>query len=781
MASEDKDNGRQQPTYNVDDILAEFGSGKYRDSNVVQFRDPKKGAEQRAEAARQKEAERAAREQQLQEQIQRNQQLREEQARARQEASRKAAEQAKAEAQGKEAKPKPVVERDPEDNTIKFKIPPKDPEDGDQEPPEPKPLKGAAPPDKPKEETPIDEIVPDGVRRKVGARLSAWKRKADNYADHMYENAEPDDDTRKAEKYLPGTDTEEDLDDQDAPRRIFHLKKINPMELPPDVDPAKLAEELGRTLQAQRVRLRFALIFAVLTLLLSLDLPFLADLESTLSDLDLTLFGFRVLAQTGLLVLIGLLSGDVLYTGAKHLITLQPQAESVLFLAWLFTVLDGLTVGLIPNRTFLPYSAVTAIGVFCGLWGTYARNQADRMGARVAASVHTPYIVSLDENMWNGHPAYNKRSDTTNGIGSVLQAEDGPHQVYRVTGPLLVLAGLLAALMASIGQRTPEKFFWCASAVFTAAGSWTALLVYGLPYRKITQRLNRVGAAMAGWPGISRCADAGILMTDLDLFPPGSVAVTQVNVFGGAPTERVVGYTATLIRALDCGLTRPFYNLLKAQGALYREVSGVVVHEGGISGVIRNQEVLVGTASFMHMMEVPMPAGHNIRNAIFCAIDGHLAGLFPLLYTLGDSVAPSIAALIRDGVSPVLATRDPNIIPDMLDRKFHISTEGMDFPAVQRRLELSARNQEHDIIPVAVLSREGITAYCDAVLGGRRLRKCIRMGTAFSLIGSALGLFLTFYLTSIGAFASLTIPNFLVYMAAWLVPEAVLMNWTNRY
>ncbi len=45
--------------------------------------------------------------------------------------------------------------------------------------------------------------------------------------------------------------------------------------------------------------------------------------------------------------------------------------------------------------------------------------------------------------------------------------------------------------------------------------------------------------------------------------------------------------------------------------------------------MIHNQEVLVGTAAFMHLMDIPMPAGHNIRNAIFCAIGGQLCGLFP--------------------------------------------------------------------------------------------------------------------------------------------------------
>lgn len=286
---------------------------------------------------------------------------------------------------------------------------------------------------------------------------------------------------------------------------------------------------------------------------------------------------------------------------------------------------------------------------------------------------------------------------------------------------------------------------------------------------------------MAGWPGISRCRQAGILMTDLDLFPPGSVQVAQVRVFGGVSTEKAVAYTATLLRAFGCGLTRPFHDLLKSQGAFYREVSGLMAHEGGLSGVIRNQEVLVGTASFMKLMDITLPQGVNIKNAVFCSISGRLAGMFPLQYAMSQAVNPALSALMREGISPILATRDFNLIPALLEQKFKLPVDRMEFPPVERRLELSQPEQDHDGIPVAVLCREGLYVYSEAVSGGRRLRLAARRSLTFALIGAVLGLCLTFYLTYVGAFASLTPVNFLLFMAAWLVPELLLANWVNQY
>ena len=286
---------------------------------------------------------------------------------------------------------------------------------------------------------------------------------------------------------------------------------------------------------------------------------------------------------------------------------------------------------------------------------------------------------------------------------------------------------------------------------------------------------------MAGWTGAARCGQGGVIVSDGDLFPTGSVTVAQVKVFGSVPTEKAVGYTASMLRAMACGLPRPFHNLLRAQGAMYRDVSGLEWHEGGASGVIRGKEVLVGTAAYMHLMEIPLPAGHNIKNAVFCAIGGQLSGMFLLQYAMDGGVNPSLSALMAAGLSPVLASRDPNLIPALLEQKFKLPVDKMEFPPVGRRLELSDPELSGDGALVALLAREGLGPYCDALVGGRRLRFATRLGLVFALAGSVIGLCLTFYLTSIAAFGSLTVANFLVFMGAWLVPQVLIANWVNQF
>ena len=618
---------------------------------------------------------------------------------------------------------------------------------------------------------PMAEIVPEGVGRHIAARLSTLLRRADHYADHMYDQAEPDEETVKAERYIPGVDREEKPDSPaPAPRR----PRTEPSF--PDTAPADLARRLQKGLKGRQVRTVLALLAALAAVFLSLGTPGIGVDWSAGS-----MPAVRLAVLTGLLALTGLLCWEIPLRGVTQLFTLHPGAETLAALAWLFTLGDAAALLTAEYRPGLPCCAITALGLVCCHWGDTLHRRADRLSARTVAPARTPYVVTLDENKWSGRPAYAKWSGSSVGFGSQLQALDGAQRAWSIAAPLLLLLALLCALMSGVHAGDPLRFVWSASACLTAACAWSALLCYALPYHRLARRLHQVGAALAGWPGVARCKSAGILMTDTDLFPPGSVQVAQVRVFGGVSTEKVVAYTATLLRVFPCGLTRPFHDLLRAQGAIYREVSGVRAHEGGLSGIIRNQEILVGTASFMRLMDVGLPQGLNIKNGVFCAIGGQLAGMFPLNYAMSPAVNPSLSALMRSGVSPILATRDFNLIPALLGQKFKLPVDKMEFPPVERRVELSQDDQEHDTAPVALLCREGLGAYSDAVVGGRRLRSATRLSLVFSLLGAVVGVGLTFYLTFAGAWDSLTTANFLVFMAAWLVPELLVTGWVNQY
>lgn len=176
-----------------------------------------------------------------------------------------------------------------------------------------------------------------------------------------------------------------------------------------------------------------------------------------------------------------------------------------------------------------------------------------------------------------------------------------------------------------------------------------------------------------------------------------------------------------------------------------------------------------------------MPQGLNVRNAVFCAIDGELAGIFALNYVMHPTIPPAISALVGNRVAPVLCTRDFNVIPAMLRQKFKLPVEKMDFPAVERRTELSDPDLLHSPRLTAVLCREGLGPFSEAVVGAKRLRLAVYLSTALSIVGSLVGLLLAFYLTFVGAWQSITPAQMTIFLLAWTVPTFLISGWVNRY
>lgn len=615
----------------------------------------------------------------------------------------------------------------------------------------------------------------------VSAGIDKLRRRADEFADHMFEEAgaETAKSVRRAERLIPGVDEEEP-----APPPVRERKPRKVLPPPPDIPPADLAKRYGKGIKG--IRLRTFFIFFLLLPLLALtlaapsSLPFPGEIETLLKDKAMVCY--LMAGLQGLAMLLGL---DAIWEGLTRPFRRRTGMDTLIALAMVATLADALTLPTLTEGDIhrQPFCAVAVLGLWCLMRGRLQKRRGQRLACRTAAAASEPYLVTPDEGKWNGRDTYAKWSGPVTGFGSQIQAEDGAEAIYRVMVPLLTLAAVLLALIASVGHDRPRDLLWCLAATLTAAGSLSATLCFGLPWRRLSARLSKSGAALAGWQGVTNTTGtSNLLLSDIDLFPVGSVSLNGVKIFGDFPTEMVIADTATVIRDGGSALEKVFHDLLRSQGGIYRRGEKLTAHEGGgLSEIIRGNQVLVGSAPFMVLMDVALPSGLNVKNAVFCAIDGELAGIFALNYHLPGTVPAAIDSLIHNKITPVLATRDFNIIPAMLRQRFKLPAEKLEFPSVERRRELSDPNQTHSDTLTAVLCREGLGPYAEAVVGGRRLRSAVRLSAGLACVGSVIGILLAFYLTFIGAYASLTPGNMMVFLLMWLVPTPLIAGWVDRY
>lgn len=605
--------------------------------------------------------------------------------------------------------------------------------------------------------------------------LQKLRQKADEYADHMFEDEGVEDceETRTAEQYLPGVDDE----DEDAPLRI---RKPRPAPPPaPDLPAQELYRRYTRGLRFLRLRAILLFILTLPALYLTMALFFHWPLPGPLGqsyEIQIYMLAFLL----GAAILLGI---DVFLMGLFHVIHTGFGMDTLVSLSCLAALADALTLQSLGGRGGqLPYCAIAALALGFTMWGRYLQRRGSRSACRTASSASEPYLVTRDEGKWNGREAYSKWSGKSVGFGSQMQAPDGAQRIFRVVAPLLFLACILLSMVSSLGQHKPEQILWCLSSTLSAGASFSALLCFGMPWSRLSLRLSKSGAALAGWDGVAGAGGcAEILLTDRDLFPPGSVTLNGIKVFGDFPVEKVVACTATLIRDSGGGLDKTFHDLLRSQGAVYRRCEQFAVYEGGLTAVIRSDQVLVGSSAFMRLMEINLPQGLHVKNAVFCAINGELAGVFALNYSLHPAVASSLTALTCNRIRPVLATRDFNLVPAMLRQRFKLPVERMEFPSVARRSELSDPAQAHNHVLSAVLCREGLAPFSEAVVGGKRLHMTVRFNAFFASLGSFVGILTAFYLTFSGSFVSLSPTNLFIFLLMWLVPIVLISNWTDRY
>ena len=104
----------------------------------------------------------------------------------------------------------------------------------------------------------------------------------------------------------------------------------------------------------------------------------------------------------------------------------------------------------------------------------------------------------------------------------------------------------------------------------------------------------------------------------------------------------------------------------------------------------------------------------------------------------------------------------------------------MEYPQLTVRVALSEAEEDRGL-PRALLLREGLLPYAEAVVGSRRLRTAVRRATWLSLAGSAAGVLLTAYLVSLGKFDLLTPLSLTVFLLLWTLPVLLMSDWTGRY
>jgi len=481
------------------------------------------------------------------------------------------------------------------------------------------------------------------------------------------------------------------------------------------------------------------------------------------------------------LLIVMMLCADLLVRGAVAIARGAPGAETLILFSCVFSLASG-AVGIIfdGETVLLPYCVVSALSLVFAAFGEkrYLRAITDTL--KTASETAEPYGLFADYSENIDKSVLKKASNRTDGFYNNLMHPDISETAYRLAAPILLVAALALAVLTALATGRGGYFLHIFSAMLAAAAPFSALLAFSVPFGSIAKSIRKSGAAMAGWGGADDiCYTDGVCVTDDDLFPPGTISASGERLFEDVDYEKALRYTASLVIASGSGLSRVFADMLKDNRMSIIQVEEFSPYEGGIGALIHGERVMVGSAAFMNLLGIRVPDDTNMKNVLFTAVNDRLIAMFAINYVPTNSVQGALISIMKWRVKLFFAVRDFNVTPLMLEQKFKVSLEDVEYIPVANSYSISDLESEKEGRMAAILTREGFGPFADVVTGGRLLKSTTLIATIASIVSAAIGLLFMFYMSWTGAFLSARPGNLVVFMLSMLAVVLVVCGYVK--
>lgn len=535
-------------------------------------------------------------------------------------------------------------------------------------------------------------------------------------------------------------------------------------ELGEELPPEKASRFYESFIGGLHIRVRIAFVLSLVLTYISLGLPVMGAMNATAVKSAVCLILLLAVMICGL---------DIMTSGLIAIAHRRPNANTLITLSALFCVIDGFLAACGVKGTKLPFCAIPALTISFSLLGSLLNCRSSRIVFNTVSSSRKPYTVTAETSVTGDGVTILKSRMTTKGF--VRRTEEaGPDEtVYGVMAPYLIVIALLLSLISAAVSKSFAQFAHILSGIFVCAAPLAILLTYPLANFVSAKTLIKSGSAIAGWSGIydiGKCRH--MIITDFDLFPKGSVTISQTRIFAGMKPEKVVSLAGSMIAASGSALSPAFAELMKqGKGSLLR-VENFRCHEGGgLIAMVDGVEVYCGSASFMHLMGVHLPDMFKIKNCVYVSEGDTICGMFQMEYTPVDSVRDALYMLMRSDRHPVFAVRDFNITPQLLSVKYDIPTDGFDFPSFAQRYEISGTEPSEASKPAALVSREGLGAFVHLAEHAKGLYTRVRVSVMLSVMSTVIGMIVMFILSLTG---QMTVTAALSFLLVWLIPVLII-------
>lgn len=426
----------------------------------------------------------------------------------------------------------------------------------------------------------------------------------------------------------------------------------------------------------------------------------------------------------------------------------------------------------------VPICAAFTLEVIMSLWSTYHERTSEMgMMDTLRKAVRLNGVVKC-EDYFDGRPGYQRRDGIVSDFMDHYNEVSGPEKTMGIYALVCLVLSLIIAVAAAVlhGLSMGVQILSTSLLVGMPASTFVALT---RPMAVLERRFHRLGTVLCGWRGIKGLTEkAAFPLSDEDIFPAGSVKMNGVKFFSERDPEQVIAFTAAIMRINGGTLAPVFEELLTSRAGIRYTPINIQYHTGGISGDVAGQHVMVGTLDLLQQSGIQIPEGVQVRQAVYVAIGGELAGLFAITYNRAKFSAQGIGTLCSyRSIRTVILARDFMYTAPFMKEKFGASSRRLAFPTQEERTALAAKTAAADAPALALTTQEGLVSAAYAVTGARALRKAWRLGMVIHIVGGILGLVIMAALAVLGSVHLLTPIHVLAYQVVWMLPGLLVTLW----
>lgn len=483
-----------------------------------------------------------------------------------------------------------------------------------------------------------------------------------------------------------------------------------------------------------------------------------------------------ILCLTALLsvMLIGL---DVITSGILSLFRGRPGAETLIALAALASVVDcWVTILSEKSVGVLPPALIPCVSVSMALLGSLHSCRAYKAGFAALARANNPFAVTNEQLLKRKEAFLIRSRQSLSGFIRRSEEPDGCESLGTVLAPFAMITALVLSVLVAVTQKNLLVFPHVFAILTAVSAAWCGLGALPLLFAATAEHFRRSGGAIAGWAGARDMGEAShLILTDSDIFPEGSVALSAVRLVKGELTDKVVSYTGSMMAAAGSELAALFTDLMQRSGSSMATVEEFSVGEGGATAFINSEKVSVGCAGYMHLCGVKIPPTMVSGDAIYTAFHDRLVGAFVVQYTPVPTVREALLQLHRSRRKPIFAARDFNIDPLLIKEKFRCPTDGFEFPPVPERYAISDVPASGKRPVAGMLSGGGLGKLADMFTRGRWLYRCGLACQVLTAGCTLLGLALGFLLSWEANWILLSPWRIFLFMLVWTLPVLLML------